>query len=415
MKINKRPYPISTICSWENKIDAEPDYQRPPVWSKRQKQLLIDSILRQYDIPKLYLHEVKREDGIKFEVIDGQQRLRTIWEFKNDKFMLDKKMDEINEISCGGQKYSELPIDISTLFDSYPLDCVIVEDAIQNKDEDEVKDMFLRFQNGTTLKAQEKRNAMTGQMRDFVVDISKHDFFINCKFENYRYTFDHIAAQLICIEIEGGPTDIRDSNLNRMYQNNTDFDKNCDKARKVRKVLDFLLKAFPNETRELERYNVITLYCVASVLIEKYVHDGIEQKLHNWFIDFETRRRENDALDEEHRDIQLVEYKRRTSSSTDGVDSIRGRVEYIESLFFLKYPDIQLKDKQRSFTPHQRLAIYRKYDGRCAIKRRCNGEKLAWDNWHADHIIPHSKGGKTTVANGQVACSACNFAKSDSL
>lgn len=171
MKIDKKSYTISTICDKENIIDPEPDFQRPQVWNKRQKQLLIDSILRKYDIPKFYLQKVERRDGVEFEVIDGQQRLRTIWEFKSDKFMLEKKMDEIDGISCGGQKYSDLHIDVSELFNSYHLDCMIVIDAIQNKDEDEVKDMFLRLQNGTTLKAQEKRNAMTGQMRDFVKDI----------------------------------------------------------------------------------------------------------------------------------------------------------------------------------------------------------------------------------------------------
>ena len=43
----------------------------------------------------------------------------------------------------------------------YPLDIIVLEDI----DEDEVREMFLRLQNGTTLKAQEKRNAYGGTMR----------------------------------------------------------------------------------------------------------------------------------------------------------------------------------------------------------------------------------------------------------
>ena len=38
--------------------------------------------------------------------------------------------------------------------------------------------MFLRLQNGITLKAQEKRHAFGGNMRDFVIQISKHPFFL---------------------------------------------------------------------------------------------------------------------------------------------------------------------------------------------------------------------------------------------
>ena len=39
------------------------------------------------------------------------------------------------------------------------------------------------------------------------------------------------------------------------------------------------------------------------------------------------------------------------------------------------------------------------------------GKKVDWDNFHADHIKPHSQGGKTSVENGQVLCSTCNLKK----
>jgi hypothetical protein len=42
-------------------------------------------------------------------------------------------------------------------------------------------------------------------------------------------------------------------------------------------------------------------------------------------------------------------------------------------------------------------------------------EKCEWDNWAADHIKPWSKGGKTTVENGQVSCVACTSVKKDSV
>lgn len=45
MKMSKKTLPIATICAWKPRIDPTPDYQRPPAWSRKQKQLLIDSIL----------------------------------------------------------------------------------------------------------------------------------------------------------------------------------------------------------------------------------------------------------------------------------------------------------------------------------------------------------------------------------
>lgn len=413
MRTNKQPYPISTLFGLRKRIDPTPDYQRPPAWTLKQKQLLIDTILRGYDIPKMYWQRLPKGEEFQFAVIDGQQRLRTIWEFCNGDFALPRNMDAIEGEKVAGLRYDQLDFELRSQFDIYPIDVVIVEEAVQTDEEDEVRDMFLRLQNGTTLKAQEKRNAMAGQMRDFVKQLAEHPFFKNCKFSNSRFTFDHIAAQMVALEMAGGPTSVRDSDLNRMYSKNNEFDANGPLAKKVKRVLDYLLRSFPQKTPELERYNAITLYCLASTLLESYVHAETEEALADWFISFETSRRENEQLGEDDRDPQLVEYRRLTSYSTDGEESIRGRLEFLERRFFLDNPNIEPIDTIRIFTPEQRLAIFRKDDGRCQLKIHCAGEKLGWSNWHADHIVPHSLGGKTTVANGQVACSACNLAKSN--
>lgn len=413
MRLSKQPYPITTLNGHKKAIDPTPDYQRPPAWNTKQKQLLIDSILRGYDVPKMYWHRLPKGSNFTFAVIDGQQRLRTIWEFCENEFALAKNADPVDGEAIAGKHYRDLGFDLRSKFDIYPIDIVIVEDAVQDANEDEIRDMFLRLQNGTTLKAQEKRNAMPGQMRDFVKQLASHPFFVSCKFSNSRFTFDHIAAQMVCLEDAGGPTNVRDSDLNRLYSENSTFDVKGSLARKVRRVLDYLKLAFPEKTPELERYNAITLYCLASTLLHGYVHQGTEKQLAKWFIEFEAERRRQNELDEDQRDPQLIEYLRLTSYSTDAAESIRGRLELMERLFFLAYPEIEPLDASRIFTPEQRLAIFRKDHGHCQVKLACDGVKLTWGEWHADHIVPYSKGGKTIVANGQAACPACNLLKSD--
>ncbi|WP_313654515.1 HNH endonuclease [Planktothrix agardhii] len=63
--------------------------------------------------------------------------------------------------------------------------------------------------------------------------------------------------------------------------------------------------------------------------------------------------------------------------------------------------------KRRSFSPMQKLIILQRANYRCEI---C-GVMLTPDNFHADHKIPYSRGGKTEVYNGQALCSTCNLKK----
>lgn len=64
-------------------------------------------------------------------------------------------------------------------------------------------------------------------------------------------------------------------------------------------------------------------------------------------------------------------------------------------------------DPQRNFSKQQKEEIRRRADGHC---QGC-GDALASD-WHADHIVPHSRGGRTEIINGQALCRSCNGRKS---
>jgi len=415
MKVSKRQLPISTICSWRDRIEDSPHFQRPAAWSRSQKQLLIDSILRGYELPKMYWRMLPPGQQVRYKVIDGQQRLHAIWEFRNGALTLPLDSAPINCTSIGGMRYADLPLDLASMFDTYAIDVVVVEDAIQTDQEDEVREMFLRLQNGTGLKAQEKRNAMRGAMRDFVKELGQHPFFLSCRFGAGRYVFDHIAAQTTLIELSDGPTNVRDDDLNRMYGSHVRFDLKGMKASKIRRTYAFLLETFPDKTPELSRHCVIALYCLASELIERYVADDLPQKLHRWFIDFEAGRRAQESLPGHRRDHRLSTYRQLTGQATDASENIRARLEILQERFLATHPELEPLDAVRRFDYEQRLAVYRRDEGACQLRLKCNGEKVPWPDWHADHRLPHSKGGRTIVDNGQVACRACNLAKGASL
>jgi len=406
MQTSKKPWPLTTINGIRKRINTNPDFQRPAVWSTSQKQLLVDTILRDYDVPKLYW----RKTGSKpdtYDVVDGQQRLRAIWEFFEGTFKLAKNADQIDGESVARCSYQDLPDELRSRFDVYPLDIVLIE----GMDDDEVREMFLRLQNGTSLKAQEKRNAYPGKMRDFVRELVQHPLFVNVGFTNSRFAHDHVAAQIVCLEINGGPTNVKNADLNRMYESYKDFDSKAPISKSVWKALDVLSSIFPEKTPELERYNVIALYCVISELLRQYVIDEVKSQLHDWFIEFEATRRHQDEKPEDEADPEWVAYREKISHSTDAAESIRGRMEFMLRDLLERFPNLSRKDNQRDFTHVQKLTIFRRDKGNCQLKLKCEGVKVTWDDWHCDHKIPWSKGGKTTVTNGQVACTACNLSK----
>lgn len=189
------------------------------------------------------------------------------------------------------------------------------------------------------------------------------------------------------------------------------FDEQGKEAKAVHKVLDLLAEVFSEKTPELTRYNVVALYCVCAELLAAYVRSEFADLLHGWFIDFEGRRREQEQLSEDEAEAEWISYKEKISHSTDSEDSIRARMDFLLRDLLTVHDGLSLKDAQRSFTPQQRLAVYRRDRGVCQLRLRCGGERVRWDAWHCDHRTPWSSGGKTTVDNGQVACPACNQTK----
>jgi HNH endonuclease len=69
------------------------------------------------------------------------------------------------------------------------------------------------------------------------------------------------------------------------------------------------------------------------------------------------------------------------------------------------------RDPQRLFAGADRAAIMRRAGGRCEFHGLFGGRCVATGKLQADHIHPHSRGGATTVGNGQALCKRHNKAK----
>lgn len=96
---------IQTLCNF---IDAGivklPAFQRNYVWDIKSASKLIESIIIGLPIPQLFLYEKEKN---KFLVIDGQQRLLSIYFFIKQKFPTDVGRRKLREILTSDDRFSE--------------------------------------------------------------------------------------------------------------------------------------------------------------------------------------------------------------------------------------------------------------------------------------------------------------------
>ena len=137
--------------------------------------------------------------------------------------------------------------------------------------------------------------------------------------------------------------------------------------------------------------------------MKEYSLKDREKDLKHFIIEFEKKL--NEA--EEKEDVELLIYLQAISHSSDATNSIKTRHEILRTHFLLFIKDLEPLDTNRGFSLPQRIAIYRKDKETC---QQCK-KKVEWNEFHADHIKPHTRGGKTTVENGQVLCDKCNLSK----
>lgn len=200
---------IMWINSERDEIEKNPHYQRMGgIWTLEKRQLLIDSIINNYDLPKIYFHEYTREKAKqskhKYAIIDGRQRLETIWQFMDDDLSLSDDILVLRnpEAKLHGFRYSDLAKEHPKLkiqFDSFVLPIISVR--TEDDDVEVIEDMFSRLNEAVPLNAAEKRNAIGGDFVEAVREISNHPFFnTRVKFSNSRYQHREVAARMLFTE-----------------------------------------------------------------------------------------------------------------------------------------------------------------------------------------------------------------------
>ncbi|WP_027401852.1 DUF262 domain-containing protein [Aphanizomenon flos-aquae] len=73
-------------------IELDPPYQRRSVWNQDYKDYFIDTVLNGYPAPAIFIYQEITPEGVsKISIVDGKQRLSTLFEFANNEFPVYEK------------------------------------------------------------------------------------------------------------------------------------------------------------------------------------------------------------------------------------------------------------------------------------------------------------------------------------
>ena len=405
------------------------EYQRGDVWNLDQRMKLIDSILRGYRLPMIYLHyNEKNIGGMKqqsYDIIDGQQRITSLHLFAEGNFPLYEPGDPkakfpkfIQEQPCdwGGKNIHSLSSELKDQF----FEAKIPVATITTDDKNEVRDLFVRLQASADLKPQEKRDAYPGQFTEFILSLGGkpilprfpgHPFFqrvLHMKPGRDRRSTRQLAAQIAMLYLERRTNgieyfpDIGGKAIDDYYYANLDFNSESQECKRLRDILEKLDDLLGDgKLPKTGKHEAIHLVLLLDSLWDDYVRSW-ESHLQEAHGKFSKLLIEANKAKQDHE--AWLPYVYRTHASSDKSENIRVRHQYYTSKMMEFLGGLTLKDPKRIFGQTDKEIIYWRDEGKCQI---CDAD-VRWKEAEFHHIEEHSKGGRTELDNGALVHKRCH-------
>lgn len=405
----------------DNLLNLEPGFQRQSVWSERDRQKLIDSILRNYPLPAIFLYRREENGQIIYDVIDGKQRIESILMFMGQmrgKYWLRTQLpgeDEVEWVDFNRLCKRKL----QHLITGYRIPVIEIDG-----DTGDIIDLFVRINStGKALTPQEKRRA-----KYFNSPFLKEADWLARRYEWYFAEAGVLSAgqmarmkhvELVCelmLSIHLGDVINKKAALDRVMKvdgfNQRDSAKAC---ARTTTALNRVRRMFPKlyTTRLCQMTDFYTL----TVLIAKFEAEGLiltDRRLNRlaWDLLVAFATQVDDVREKQRKAIGIKpdqeiyrDYLLTVSQMTDDVNQRRRREAILRGILGSLFAK---KDSQRGFTSEQRRILWN-----TAASRKCLdcGKVLNWDDFTIDHVDPHSKGGQSRLENSALMCRGCNSAK----
>lgn len=261
---DSRTYSINDFMEWDtnDQLELSPKFQRRSVWTDSARSYLMDTIIEGKPIPKVFIRQKLNPQTRKSirEVVDGQQRLRTILSFMKDGFMINKRHNG----KYGGLYFSQLD-QVDDDIQSHILNYEISVDLLVNMSDPDVLDVFSRLNSySVTLNEQEKINANHfspfKQLADFVAH-ENNSFWTENRIlteQNVLRMLDvQLSADLLIGMIEGIKTKKQIKKYYEQYEKEFEFDTE-ELHNRFNKIINLIKEIFDNnlKKREFKRSHV---------------------------------------------------------------------------------------------------------------------------------------------------------------
>jgi Protein of unknown function DUF262 len=319
---------VWNLYRMRDRIQVDPEYQRlSEIWTLDKRELLIDTILNDLDVPKIYLHKFNEplKKGAKsydYAIIDGKQRFETICAFIEGKIALANDFKYFNDpaIQASSMNYGELGKqypDLKVQFDSFQLTVICVE----TDDLEMIEEMFSRLNEAATLTAPEKRNAYGGPLPRAIRKLASESLFTaKIPFPNKRYRHFDLATKFLLAESAGKVVDTKKTYLDKFVeafagQSRT---KMPEFLKHSQDNVSRMASVFTSKDALLRQVGIVTLYYHLFRIGHKagWEHEITRKRL----ADFEKLRAANRELaekDSKKANYELIEFDRYAQSPND--------------------------------------------------------------------------------------------------
>lgn len=407
-----------------HQINLDPGFQRKSVWTPNDRRRLIQSIVANYPVPNVFLYRRTRNGRLVYDVIDGKQRLETIFmftrlgRFKRDWFDVKLDLGEGHDWHDWTDIRRHFP-DCRAALESYKIPTVEVTGGLGD-----IVDLFVCINStGKRLTSGEKRHArfytspflkeadrLVAQFRGFIEDTK-----ILSAGQIDRMKGTELFAELLMSIHHGGPINKKTS-LDRAIANESVNGNTLGRlSREFARTLRILRRMFP-DLKQTRLRNSAEFYSLFLLVWEMEQVGFVLSDRRRNRIAFELLKRLSLGVDELRDQLRKArparasqrifsDYLLTVQGDTDSSASRERRRELIKGLVWSLF---DRKDANRTFSTEQRRIIWHSDEKKkCA---RCH-RNLTWGEFTADHVRAWSRGGQTSLPNAQPMHRRCNSRK----